>query len=58
MQDTEVNRDSAQGVKSVGSQALKGISKNAVIKVPSAMLKTYQKLFKGKGQNGSVKITK
>ena len=48
----------AQGVKSVGSQALKGISKNAVIKVPSAMLKTYQKLFKGKGQNGSVKITK
>jgi hypothetical protein len=42
----------------VGSGALKGISKKAKIKVPSAKLKNYKKLLKGKGQGSKVKIVK
>ena len=45
-------------LKKIGSGALKGINKSAVVKVPSAKLKTYQKLFKGKGQGKNVKIKK
>ena len=45
-------------LKTVGASALKGISAKAVIKVPAAKLSAYQKLFKGKGQKNSVKITK
>lgn len=45
-------------LKTVGASALKGISAKAVIKVPAAKLSAYQKLFKGKGQKSSVKITK
>lgn len=40
----------------VGKSALKGIHKNAVIKVPKKQLKKYQKLFRGKGQKKTVKI--
>jgi hypothetical protein len=43
-------------IKSVGSNAFKGIYKKAVIKVPSAKLKAYKKTFKKKGQASSVKI--
>lgn len=49
---------SSKVLKTVGSSALKGISAKAVIKVPAAKLSAYQKLFKGKGQKNSVKITK
>lgn len=42
----------------VGSKALSGIHKKAVIKVPSKKLKAYQKLFKNKGQKKTVKIKK
>lgn len=45
-------------LKTVGASALKGISAKAVVKVPAAKLSAYQKLFKGKGQKSSVKITK
>lgn len=45
-------------LKSVGSQALKGIYKKAVIKVPASKLKKYKKLFKKKGQASTVKIKK
>lgn len=45
-------------LKSVGKNALKGISSKCKIKVPSKKLKAYKKLFKGKGQESSVKITK
>ncbi len=48
----------AAGLKSVGKNALKDISKKAVIKVPAKQLKKYQKLLKGKGQNKQVKIKK
>ncbi|MDO4308556.1 MAG: leucine-rich repeat protein [Eubacteriales bacterium] len=47
-----------KNLKTVGSDALKGIYKKAVVKVPSAKLTAYKKLFKGKGQSSSVKITK
>ena len=43
-------------LKKVGSSALKGIHKNCKIKVPSSKKKTYQRLFKGKGQKASVKF--
>lgn len=43
---------------SVGKNALKGIHKNAVVKVPKKKLKKYQKLFKNKGQKKTVKIKK
>lgn len=42
----------------VGKNALKGIQKKAVIKVPSSKLKKYKKLFKNKGQKKTVKIKK
>ncbi len=45
-------------LKSVGSQAFKGIYKKAKIKVPSSRLKKYKKLFKKKGQARTVKIKK
>lgn len=45
-------------IKSVGKNALKGINKKAVIKVPKSKLKSYQKKFKKKGQKSSVKIKK
>lgn len=40
---------------SVGSKALKGIPKKAKIKVPSAKLSKYKKLFKKKGSTAQVK---
>lgn len=43
-------------LKSIGKGALKGISAKAVVKVPKAKRKAYNKLFKGKGQKKSVKI--
>ena len=44
-------------LKKVGKNALKGIHKKAVIKVPKKKKKTYQKLFKSKGQNKNVRIS-
>lgn len=44
-------------LKKVGKNALKGIHKKAVIKVPKKKLKTYKKLFSKKGQK-TVKIKK
>ena len=43
-------------LKKVGKNAFKGIHKKAVIKVPAAKKKPYQKLLKKKGQSASVKI--
>lgn len=45
-------------LKSVGKNALKGIHKKAVVKVPKSKLTKYKKLFKGKGQKKTVKIKK
>lgn len=45
-------------LKKVGSKAFKQINKKAIIKVPSSKVKTYTKLFKGKGQSNSVSIKK
>ncbi len=45
-------------IKTVGKNALKGIHKNAKVKVPKSQLKKYRKLFKNKGQKSTVKITK
>lgn len=45
-------------LKSVGANALKGIHKKAVIKVPKKQYKKYTKLFKNKGQKKTVKIKK
>ena len=45
-------------IKSVGKNAFKGIHNKAKIKVPKSKVKSYQKLFKGKGQKSTVKITK
>jgi len=42
----------------VGKNALKGIHKNCVIKVPKKKVAAYKKLFNGKGQAKTVKITK
>lgn len=44
------------GLKKVGKNALKGIHKKAVIKVPKKKLKTYRKLWKKKGQRNTVRI--
>ena len=41
-------------LKTVGKQALKGINKKAVIRIPKSKKKAYRKLFKGKGQKKSV----
>jgi len=43
-------------LKKVGKNALKGISKKAVIKVPKKQKKAYAKLFKKKGQASTVKV--
>ncbi|MDD6069579.1 MAG: leucine-rich repeat protein [Clostridiales bacterium] len=48
----------SKSLKSVGKNALKGIHKKAVIKVPSSKYSAYKKLLKGKGQKNSVKIKK
>lgn len=45
-------------LKKVGAKAWKGISGKAKIKVPKSMLKKYKKLFQGKGQKKTVKISK
>lgn len=45
-------------IKTVGGNALKGIHKNAEIKVPESKLSQYKRLFKNKGQKKSVKIKK
>lgn len=45
-------------INSVGSKALSGISGKAEIRVPSARLSKYKKLFAGKGQKASVRIKK
>lgn len=48
----------ATGLKSVGKGALKGIYARCKIKVPASKVKSYTKLFKGKGQKSTVKIKK
>lgn len=45
-------------LKAAGKNALKGIAKNAVIKVPAAKYKAYAKLLAKKGQKRTVKIKK
>ena len=45
-------------IKSVGKNAFKGIHNKAKIKVPKSKVKSYIKLFKGKGQKNTVKIAK
>ena len=45
-------------LKKVGKSAFKGIHAKAVIKVPKAKLKAYQKLLKKKGQGKKVRIAK
>ena len=45
-------------LESIGSKALKGINKNAVIKVPNAKLSAYKRLLKGKGLNKAASIIK
>ncbi len=42
----------------VGKNALKGIHKKCVIRVPKSKLKKYKKIFKRKGQAKTVKIRK
>ncbi len=48
----------SKNIKSIGKNAFKGINTKAKIKVPSSKLTKYKKLFKGKGQKSTVKITK
>ena len=45
-------------LKTVGKNSLKGINARCKIKVPAKKVKIYKKLFKGKGQKKTVKITK
>lgn len=45
-------------VTDIAKNAFKGIHSKAVIKVPAAKLKAYQKLMKKKGQGSKVKIKK
>ncbi len=45
-------------LETIGKNALSGIDKKCIIKVPKKQLKTYKKLLMGKGQKKSVKITK
>ena len=47
---------SSKQLKSVGKNALKGISKKAVIQVPSSSGKAYSELFSSKGQASTVEI--
>lgn len=46
----------SKALRTVGTNALKGISASAVIRVPSGKGTAYKKLLKGKGQKSSVKI--
>ena len=48
----------SSNLKTVGKNALKGIHAKCKIKVPSKKVNAYKKLFKGKGQKKTVKITK
>ena len=48
----------ATGLKSIQKNALKGIHKKCVIKVPKKQFKNYQKLLKNKGQESTVTIIK
>ena len=54
--DSRLNSITIKGkkLKMVGKQALKGINKKAVIRIPKSKKKAYRKLFKGKGQKKSV----
>lgn len=45
-------------LKFVGKNALKGIYKKAVVKVPKSKLTKYKKLFRNRGQKKTVKIKK
>ena len=45
-------------LKSVGKTAMKGVNAKCRIKVPVKKVTAYKKVFKGKGQKASVKITK
>ena len=45
-------------LKSVGKNALRGIHKKAVVKVPKSKLLKYKKLFKSRGQKKTVRIKK
>ena len=45
-------------LKTVGKNALKGIHKNAKVKVPAKKLKNYKGLFAKKGQAKTVKVVK
>ncbi len=45
-------------LKTVGSNAFKGINSKATITVPKSKLSAYKKLLKGKGQGTKVKIVK
>lgn len=48
----------SQKLTSVGKNALKGVHKKAVIKVPKSRYTKYKKLFKNKGQRKTVTIKK
>lgn len=48
----------SKSLKQVGKNAFKGIHKKAVIKVPKAKYKAYEKLLAKKGQSRTVKIKK
>lgn len=48
----------SKGINSIGKNAWKGISSKAEIRVPKSKLNSYTRLFRGKGQAKSVKITK
>ena len=45
-------------LKKVSKGALKGINAKCKIKVPKKQVKSYTKLFKGKGQKKTVKVVK
>ena len=46
----------SKNLKKIGSNAFKGISKNAVVKVPKSKKKLYTKLLRASGLPKSVKI--
>lgn len=48
----------SKALKKAGKKAFQGIHKKAVIKVPAAKLRAYQKLLAKKGQSKTVKIKK
>ena len=41
---------------SIGADAFKGISKNAVVKVPKKLVKKYKKILQKKGLNKKIKV--